>query len=204
MTSESPARQVGRPRGTATDSRILKAVLDLVSEVGVSGVTVSEVARRAGVARATIYLRWPSRAELIGAATKATVGGRPFPLTGDIVRDIQVGTHFFRDIIAAPAFNALFPELAAEVLSAKPQVPWDALSPNRSKLAANYLDAAARQGLDPQVDPDLPYYLMVGGLLANLLVNGKAPSHAWTQQLVDVVVAGLKVSGTDAQDRPRG
>jgi AcrR family transcriptional regulator len=201
MTTEAGTPHVGRPRGAATDSTILKAVLDLMSEAGVSGVTVSEVARRAGVARATVYLRWSSRAELIGAATKATVGGRPFPLTGDIVRDIQVGTHFFRDIIAAPAFKGMFPELAAEVLADAPEVSWDALSPNRAKLAENYLAVAARQGLDPQVDPDLPYYLMVGGLLAHLLVNGKAPSHEWTQQLVGVVVAGLTVND---QDRPRG
>jgi AcrR family transcriptional regulator len=204
MISEAPARHVGRPRGTATDATILRAVLDLVSEVGVSGVTVSAVAQRAGVARATVYLRWPSRAELIGAATKAAVGGRPFPLTGDIVRDMEVGAQFFRDIIAAPEFKAMFPELVAEVLADTPGVPWDALSPNRVKLAANYAAASAAQGLDPRIAPDIPYDLMVGGLLAHLLVNGTAPSPEWTRQLIDVVVGGLKWSVGDRQGRARG
>jgi len=204
MTSEETAGHVGRPRGASTDAAILQAVLDIVSEVGVPGVTVAGVARRAGVARATVYLRWPSRAALIGAATKATVGGRPYPLTGDIVRDIEVGTHFFRDIIAAPAFRAMFPELVAEVLADAPEVPWDALSPNRSALAANYAAAASRQGLDPDLDPDLPYYLMVGGLLAHLLVKGTAPSHEWTQELVDVVVSGIRSRSSDLPERPGG
>jgi len=181
----------GRPRNGETDATILRAVLELVAEVGVAGVTLTAVAKRAGVARATVYLRWPSRAALIGAATKATVGGVPYPLTGDIVRDIEVGAQFFRDIVAAPTFKGMFPELAAEVLAENPEVPWDALSPNRPKLAANYAAAAASQGLDPRVDPDLPYCLMVGGLLTHLLVNGTAPSREWTRQLVDVVVAGL-------------
>jgi AcrR family transcriptional regulator len=190
MSNPSPRR--GRPRLPETDAAILRAVLELVSDVGVPGVTVTAVAERAGVARATVYLRWPSRAALIGAATKATVGGRPYPLTGDIVRDLEVGAHFFRDIIAAPAFKAMFPQLAAEVLADRPEVPWDELSPNRPRLAANYAAAAASQGLDPHVDPDLPYTMLVGALLTHLLANGTAPDREWTDQLVGIVVAGLR------------
>ena len=59
------ARSPGRPRNSDTDGRVLAAVLDLVSEVGVAGVTVTAVAARAGVARATVYLRWPSRAAAV-------------------------------------------------------------------------------------------------------------------------------------------
>lgn len=195
----STSSHPGRPRNAETDASILRAVLELVSEVGVSGVTVTGVAARAGVARATVYLRWQDRAALIGAATKATVGGRPYPVTGDIVRDLEVGAQFFRDIVAAPAFRSMFPQLVAEVLADEPEVPWDELSPNRPKLAANYATMAAGQGLDSRVDPDLPYYLMVGSLLAHLLVKGTAPSREWTRQLVDVVVAGLKARARDGQ-----
>jgi AcrR family transcriptional regulator len=195
--SETDHRSPGRPRLASTDSAILRAAAELIGEVGLQATTVTAVARRAGVARASVYLRWPSRAALIGAATKATVGGRPYPLTGDIVRDMEVGAQFFRDVVAAPTFKRMFPELASEVLADEPEVPWDALSPNRSKLAENYAARAAGQGLDPDVHPDLPYHLMVGGLLSHLLVTGGAPSRDWTQELIEVVVAGLRARGRD-------
>jgi AcrR family transcriptional regulator len=193
----------GRPRDPGVDDAILRAAAELLAETGVEATTVTAVAARAGVARATVYLRWPSRWALIGAATKASVGGRPYPLTGDIARDIQVGAHFFRDIIAAPRFKAMFPHLVAEVLAEERGLPWDALSPNRARLASNYASVAGSQGFAPQLDPDLPYDLSVGALLAHLLVNGEAPSHEWTQQLADVIVAGLRALGRDRGPAPR-
>jgi AcrR family transcriptional regulator len=194
MTTGAPARHVGRPRRAATDATILKAVLELVSEVGVSGVTVSEVARRAGVSRATVYLRWPSRAALVGAAAKAVAGGRPFELTGDLADDIRTGATFLERVLGAPYFNAILPELIRAVLAQPPDIAFDALAPNREGLANEYRNLAAAQGFDPTIKPYLPFDVLFGSALAHLLATGAGPSPDYSRQIADALIEGLKRS----------
>ncbi|SDI92742.1 transcriptional regulator, TetR family [Frankineae bacterium MT45] len=65
MTVDSlPTVSVGRPRRDATDSAILDATTELLAEIGWTGLTVEGVAARAGVAKTTIYRRWPGKDEL--------------------------------------------------------------------------------------------------------------------------------------------
>ena len=61
----SVSSRSGRPRNAALDDRFLDAALDLVAERGYDGVTLEEVARRAGSSRPSIYRRWPDRDHLL-------------------------------------------------------------------------------------------------------------------------------------------
>lgn len=54
-------RPRGRPRDAKIDGRIVAATLRLISERGLSGTAMDEVAARSGVSKATIYQRWPSK-----------------------------------------------------------------------------------------------------------------------------------------------
>ena len=58
----------GRKRDAARDGVILDATLAVLAEEGYDGTTIDLVAARAGSARATVYRRWPTKAELILAA----------------------------------------------------------------------------------------------------------------------------------------
>jgi AcrR family transcriptional regulator len=64
--AEDPAglRRPGRPR-TADDEAIAGAVLEALVERGYDGMTVEDVARRAGVGRATLYRRWPTKTAMV-------------------------------------------------------------------------------------------------------------------------------------------
>src|SRR3954452_12118151 len=59
---------VGRPRSTECDHAILDAALAEYAERGLDGFSVDAVAARAGVSKATIYRRYPSKVELVVAA----------------------------------------------------------------------------------------------------------------------------------------
>src|SRR4051794_33023900 len=107
----------GRPRRTATDAAILRAAIELITERGADGATLTAVAERAGVARATVYLRWPSRSALIGGAARAAVGGQPLDLTGDVQRDGHAAATVIQRVFADPAFPALLPEIVRGVLA---------------------------------------------------------------------------------------
>ncbi len=51
----------GRPRDAAADKAILRAALELFIEHGIEGASFEQIARRAGVARTTVYRRWSGR-----------------------------------------------------------------------------------------------------------------------------------------------
>lgn len=55
----------GRPRDPTYDRAIREATNDILAEEGYQGLTMLEVARRAGVAKTTIYRRWDTKAEMV-------------------------------------------------------------------------------------------------------------------------------------------
>ena len=57
----------GRPRREGADEEILDVARAMLSEGGYRELTVDGVAERAGVAKTTVYRRWPSKGALIAA-----------------------------------------------------------------------------------------------------------------------------------------
>lgn len=55
-----------------TEARILDAAAALIATHGIDGLTVTEVARRAGVSRPTVYRRWAGTDELVRATLLRT------------------------------------------------------------------------------------------------------------------------------------
>ena len=61
----------GRPRDAGADTAILDATLAVIAAEGYTGFSMDAVASRAGVSKATIYRRWPSKQDLVIAAAAA-------------------------------------------------------------------------------------------------------------------------------------
>ena len=195
MVNEQPRRSPGRPRRAATDSAILRAALELMVEQGVQATTLSAVARRAGVARATVYLRWPTRSALIGAAARVAAGGQPLTLTGDLEDDIRVGSAFIQRIFEIPAIPAMLPEIVRAVLAHPPELAFDAVAPRRRDFVRLYAEGAMAQGFDPTIDPSLVFDMLLGTSIAHLLANGRPMPANVAEQLAEVVARGLRAAG---------
>ena len=73
----------GRPRDPEVDRRIAQAALDLFADAGWAGFAMEAVARRAGVGKASLYLRWSSKEALLADALTL----RPARVT-----DVDTGT----------------------------------------------------------------------------------------------------------------
>jgi AcrR family transcriptional regulator len=58
----------GRPRSDAVDAAILRAALALFFEHGIHGASIERIARRARVAKSSVYRRWSSREALLAQA----------------------------------------------------------------------------------------------------------------------------------------
>jgi AcrR family transcriptional regulator len=116
--SDGPARAGrGRPRDPAVDEAILTATLALLGEAGYARLTMEQVAARARVGKASVYLRWPSKVALVAEAIQH---GRPdlvpaVPDTGSLAGDM---TTFLRDMVRPRDAEALaLPAVAGEAAS---------------------------------------------------------------------------------------
>ncbi|MET8893794.1 TetR/AcrR family transcriptional regulator [Streptomyces albogriseolus] len=100
---------------------VLDAVRDCVLAVGVRRTTLTDVARRAGVSRMTLYRRWPDVRSLVGdlmtrewiaVATGAMPGRRPDKTARELLTEGLVDA--VRDFVAHPLFRKILdvdPEL---------------------------------------------------------------------------------------------
>lgn len=79
----------GRPRVEGLDQTLLDVTLEFAGEVGLHGMSMDELAQRAGVSKATIYRRWPSKERLVLEALNQAM--RPFDLidTGSLRGDLD-------------------------------------------------------------------------------------------------------------------
>src|SRR5256885_1020862 len=83
----SPKR--GRPRSGRTEKAILKAASDLVASTGLADMTIEGVAERAGVGKASIYRRWPSKGALVfDAVLDSYLATQPTAQTGTLEGDL--------------------------------------------------------------------------------------------------------------------
>jgi AcrR family transcriptional regulator len=55
----------GRPRDPRIDAAVLAATRELLVQVGWEGMSLRSIATRAGVGRAALHRRWPSKAHLV-------------------------------------------------------------------------------------------------------------------------------------------
>lgn len=66
--SPSKAREPKQDRSRATQKRLLESTVSALAELGWTGATTSEIARRSGVSRGSLQHHFPTRDELIVAA----------------------------------------------------------------------------------------------------------------------------------------
>ncbi|SRR6266536_33277 len=70
-------------RQEETRRRIVQATMELHEEVGPARTSVSEIARRAGVQRLTVYNHFPDESELIASCSGSYMAEHPFPALDD-------------------------------------------------------------------------------------------------------------------------
>ena len=132
---KKPRTQRLSPVGTnsAVDDRVrrskasvLKVTAELLTETGLGGVSVDEVARRSGVAKTTIYRHWPTRSDLLIEACSQLGTEQEVPDTGSLEADI----------------SALLTNLAELLLTAR----WASVVPSVIDAAERDAEVAAIHG----------------------------------------------------------
>ncbi|MBH5338320.1 TetR/AcrR family transcriptional regulator [Streptomyces pactum] len=131
MTSATSPRPPGRPR-SGVNAAVFAATLSTVQELGYARATVERIAAAAGVAKSTVYRRWPSKGALIVDCLLDAFG--PPPLGGADRAEVLSSTiHWAAAKIAEPgvgdAFAGVFSDAVSdpalrEILSSRLQDPY--------------------------------------------------------------------------------
>ena len=171
-SGEPEGRGAGRPRDEALDERILHEALVEFAARGIAGFNLVAVARRAGVAKNSVYLRWPRREDLIRAALlRGRHAERP-PVTGDLERDLTALAEEFAAIFETATGLASYYQLSV-AMQADPEVEaWGmeaVIRPAHAIPEQVIADAQARGDADPSVDPVVAARMLVGAIYAEAI-----------------------------------
>lgn len=102
-------------RWTARESELLAVTLRLLQQHGYDRLSLDEVAAESRASKATMYRRWPSKAELVLAAfIEGTRTDMELPNTGSLREDLlAVGAQMLTDVeLHAPTMRAILNEVA--------------------------------------------------------------------------------------------
>jgi AcrR family transcriptional regulator len=99
-----------RRRGKVLEAAIFAAVLQELAEAGYVNFSIERAAARAGASKPVIYRRWPTRAQLVYAALRASRPALSFeaPDTGTVRGDIMLILHRVSEMVDALGPEAVF------------------------------------------------------------------------------------------------
>lgn len=104
----------GRPRSDTADAAILSAAIEIFGQVGFDALTVEAVAAQAGVGRATVYRRYPSKGDLIVSAVRTIEDAEvPDPDTGSVVQDVLALVRAFARLLDETPMGAVIVQIMA-------------------------------------------------------------------------------------------
>ncbi len=180
----------GAPTWSPREVELLEVTLQLLQENGYDRLTVDAVAATARASKATVYRRWPSKAELVLAAFTQGVRQIAVPpdtgtLRGDLVRlgelvCQQAAQH-------AGAMRAVLVEASRN--PALNEVMQHQFIDQRKALVLHILGQAVDRGeIDADAIEDDLWDVLPGYLIFRSLVSGRAPTARTVADLVDNVI----------------
>ncbi len=195
MTTAPLARSPGRPRDPATDRAILDTTLRLLREQGYDAMSVEGVASAAGVGKATIYRRYPSKRELVVAAISSIAASLEPPLDSESTHDDLFA--FIRQTFEVIGRGGLGFSMIGTLLVKEREDPAlmdlfrDTIILPRVEIASGLVRRGIDRGeLRGDLAPDVVVQAIAGSFLARHLV-GRPADDAWLETVFDTLWQGI-------------
>lgn len=184
---------IGRPRNERRHKAILETAIDLVIELGFRAVSVESLAAKTGVAKTTIYRRWPNKAAVVMDAFMERLSGTQFPPNRKATESVRLQMHSmaraFRNkdgvVLKALLAEAQFDAELATAIRERWTLP-------RRKLALAVFQQAISQGdLRSDIDLEATIDLLYAPMYYRLQMGTGPLSDAYIEEIFDQVMQGL-------------
>jgi AcrR family transcriptional regulator len=186
----------GRPRSQEADRAILHAAAELLAERGLSGMSMEEVAARAGVAKTTLYRRWPSRGTLaLDAFLDDFQSQQPLPDTGTLRGDLLAALRsWIRSVTRTSAGPILAGLIAESQQDPGLAVAWRERVVERLRSQHKImLNRAVERGEIPAgTDQEVVLDLLFGSAYHRLLHGHQPLTDKFARQVVDMIMTGIR------------
>lgn len=201
----------GRPRDPNLESRVFAAALTLYAEAGWSGFSFDAIARRAGVGKAPLYLRWTSKEDLLLAAFSAYTSAITIRDSGNLRDDLVDYTCRLLETKAGPqGWAFLRIHLEATVITAlHARFTSQIASPHIEGARALLRRALERGDLPPDAPIDLLLDSLYGAIVIRMILSPPDQRAALAEHpmsyaapIVDFVLDGLLDSRRALRELP--
>lgn len=201
-TQGTPVRRGrGRPRDPETDGRITAAAARLILQRGFDKTTVDDVAAAAGVGKATVYRRWPSKEDLAVAAMESLYAAEfPEPDTGSIWTDLAASYRGVLEFVNTPEGEAyLRMSIAESVRDPRIAALYKDATERRERTSRSTFERAIARGeVRPDIDVDAAVQWLGGLLAVRAITNRPMPGVDEADRLVEFTLRGVATPRSDA------
>lgn len=178
------------------DGRILDATITRLHRGGYGQMRIDDVAADAGVAKTTLYRRWPSKDLLVADAVRRVYDDRVGAVdTGDLRTDLLTLVRESYDVLTAGAGRVIEDLVrqsgSSRELAAVVRATNDA---RRRALHAALNRGVARGEVDPSVQHELVIDLLVGPIWTRRLVTDGSLTEADLEAIVDITLRGVRAA----------
>lgn len=165
----------GRPRREGVEERILSATMSLLRARGYGGLRIDEVAVESGIAKTTIYRRWPTLVHLVAATMADALDREPIALVGHLEEDLDT---VIGDRAAGLAADGSLVAVALDIhRQSDPELraAYRAriIDPVRDRMVAALVAAQHKGEVDADADPSALADAVIGGLFYRAAVLGE-------------------------------
>jgi AcrR family transcriptional regulator len=186
----------GRPRSDEVDQAIVRAASALLSERGLGAMTIEDIAARAGVGKASIYRRWPTKGTLaLDAFLIDFLTQQPPVDTGTLEDDLREALSLWTATVVGTATGRALVGLVAEAQHDEELAQgWTerVVSPVREQHRVMVDRAIERGEIPAQSDVDVIMDLLYGAAYHRLLQGHLEITSEFIDLVARMVADGAK------------
>jgi AcrR family transcriptional regulator len=205
VAADHAEQKEGRPAvgGAVLRQRVTDAITEAafaeLAAAGYGRMSMEAVARRAGVGKAALYRRWPSKQAMVTELIRDKVTGAlpPTPTTGALHTDLRELLATYRSQLASPLLarvgTGLFAEADHDSALAE-VIHTEVAAPRRAAARAILRSAIDRGDLPPGLDLELAADLLIAPLAFRMLLMRGRSDDEYLETLTNAIEAALKAA----------
>jgi AcrR family transcriptional regulator len=191
---------MSRPPSPTARAELLRATAELLVEEGIGAVSIEAVARRAGVAKTTLYRHFGGIDGLVFAAAAASVSETDGPDTGSLLADLREIQRRYLDIASSSTNREVFAWMLTRAMRSPDAAALfrkERIQPRGPTVIA-LQRAIARGELSPETNVELAMHIIQGPLISKRIVDNSDLTDDEFETLLEMTYRALTATATEA------